>query len=86
MTTVTAEKTIIMEYFALLREERGCSREEYTTQAETTAQLYAELRERYGFTLDTNLLRVAVNSIFATWETHINPGDTVVFIPPVAGG
>jgi molybdopterin synthase sulfur carrier subunit len=29
---------------------------------------------------------VAVNTEFADWSRRLNAGDTVVFIPPVAGG
>ena len=32
------------------------------------------------------MLRVAVNSEFGEWEQPLSEGDSVVFIPPVAGG
>jgi molybdopterin converting factor small subunit len=32
------------------------------------------------------MLRVAVNGDFGEWEHPLAAGDTVVFIPPVAGG
>ncbi|HEV7678911.1 MAG TPA: molybdenum cofactor biosynthesis protein MoaE [Candidatus Dormibacteraeota bacterium] len=31
-------------------------------------------------------LRVAVSQSYASWETPVSAGDTVAFIPPVAGG
>ena len=31
-------------------------------------------------------LRVAVNQAYAAWDTVVGEGDTVAFIPPVAGG
>ena len=31
-------------------------------------------------------LRVAVNEAYASWDTPVGEGDTVAFIPPVAGG
>ena len=31
-------------------------------------------------------LKVALNSEFSDWQTPLKHGDTVVFIPPVAGG
>jgi molybdopterin converting factor subunit 1 len=31
-------------------------------------------------------LAVAVNRVYAGFETRLNPGDEVVFIPPVSGG
>jgi molybdopterin converting factor small subunit len=32
------------------------------------------------------VLRVAVNAEFGDWSQPLAHGDTVVFIPPVAGG
>ena len=75
-----------IQYFALLREQAGRSGERVTTAASTAADLYDELRLRYGFTLPLALLRVAVNDEFCAWTTRLRTGDRVVFIPPVAGG
>jgi len=79
-------KTINIHYFALLREERGCSEETLETQVATPLALYQLLRERHGFRLEPKHLRVAVNEIFSDWNAELNSGDVVVFIPPVAGG
>ncbi len=54
-------KTIRVQYFALLRDQRGLADESLATAAGTPAGLYAELRARYGFTLPVEQLRVAVN-------------------------
>jgi molybdopterin converting factor subunit 1 len=79
-------KTIHVEYFAILREQRGLKQEELTTEAATAAEFYDELRARHGFTLEAGRLRVAVNDEFVPWGSPLDAGDTVVFIPPVAGG
>ena len=79
-------KTVNVQYYAVLREERGDSEERLETAAPTAAALYAELRAKHGFSLDANQLRVVINEAFQPWETPIATGDTVVFIPPVAGG
>jgi molybdopterin converting factor subunit 1 len=79
-------KHLTVQYFALLREQAGRREEALTTAAGTPAELYQELRQRYPFTLASEVLRVAVNSEFAEWSTPLRAGDTVVFIPPVAGG
>ncbi|MEE8077567.1 MAG: MoaD/ThiS family protein [Pseudomonadales bacterium] len=79
-------KMIHIQYFAVLRELAGRSDEAVATDAETAAQLYGELLERYGFTLDPNQLRVVVNDAFGEWTTPLRDGDEVVFLPPVAGG
>ncbi len=79
-------KNIHIQYFAVLREERGVSAEEVSTEAATTAELYRELQEKFKFRLNTDLLRVAVNDEFQPWNTPLKDQDRVVFIPPVAGG
>jgi molybdopterin converting factor small subunit len=79
-------KTIHLQYFALLREQRGLGGEQLQTQAATAGQLYEELRQRHGFTLPAERLRVAVDGEFAPWSTPLADGAQIVFIPPVAGG
>ena len=44
-------KTIDVQYFAILREQRGLGREKVSTAAVTAGELYAELGARHGFTL-----------------------------------
>lgn len=78
--------TIQVHYYAVLREQRGCSEEQIITTSTTPQALYSELAARHGFHLPMSRLRIAVNSRFADWTTPLNQGDTVVFIPPVAGG
>jgi molybdenum cofactor guanylyltransferase len=75
-----------IQYYALMREQAGRSDETLETTAATPADLYSELKARYGFTLPREQLKVAVNSEFASWSQRLASGDSVVFIPPVAGG
>jgi Molybdopterin converting factor, small subunit len=75
-----------IQYFAVLREQAGCSEEQRQTAAATPAELYDEVRGAHGFTLPRTMLRVAVNDEFCEWSSPLQPGDRVVFIPPVAGG
>jgi molybdopterin-guanine dinucleotide biosynthesis protein A len=75
-----------IQYFAGLREERGLSEETLQTQAENPAQLFQELVERHGISFPVDRLKVAINDEFSTWEAPLSDGDSVVFIPPVAGG
>jgi molybdopterin-guanine dinucleotide biosynthesis protein A len=75
-----------VQYYALLREQAGRSEEMLDTTAATPVELYLELQARHHFQLNQQQLKVAVNSSFADWHTVLKSGDTVVFIPPVAGG
>ena len=75
-----------VEYFALFREQAGRAEETVETGAADPGQLYAELAERHGLTIEPARLKVAVNDRFVGWDVALTDGDRVVFIPPVAGG
>jgi len=77
---------ITLQYYAQLREQAGTSSEQLTTSAGTLRELYDELRQRHGFLLAADALKVAVNAQFCDWGRAPGEGDTIVFIPPVAGG
>ncbi len=78
-------KTVHIEYFAVLRECAGRDTEAVSTAAETPRQLYAELAARHHFPA-LQSIKVALNDEFSDMSAALKDGDTVVFIPPVAGG
>lgn len=78
--------TLHIQYFAILREQRGVSQEKLSTAASTPAALYEELRGRHGFSLPGDRVRAAVNDVFVDASAPLREGDRIVFIPPVAGG
>jgi molybdopterin-guanine dinucleotide biosynthesis protein A len=80
------QKRINVQYYALLREQAGRSDEHLVTAARTPRELYQELQQRHSFSLAPEMLRVAVNADFGEWTQPLADGDSVVFIPPVAGG
>src|SRR5687767_7980024 len=84
--TAAKARTLRIQYYAILREQAGRSEETLDTTAATPAELYDELRRRHPFQLTAAQLKVALNSEFSDWHTPLRHGDTVVFIPPVAGG
>jgi molybdopterin-guanine dinucleotide biosynthesis protein A len=84
--TTPARKHIKVQYYALLREQAGRSDEALVTGARTPRELYDELKARYPFSLAAEMLRVSVNAEFSEWSQPLADGDSVVFIPPVAGG
>jgi molybdopterin-guanine dinucleotide biosynthesis protein A len=83
---VSTMRRLHVRYFAVLREQAGRSSEELETHATTPRELYEELQRRRGLTLAPEFLRVAVNDEFGDWRSPLANGDTVVFLPPVAGG
>ena len=75
-----------LRYFAMLRESSGMESEGLSTSAKTPRELYAELRESRGFSLEETQIRVAVNGEFSALDNTLNEGDEIAFIPPVSGG
>jgi len=73
-------------YFAALREERGLAEEELSTSAGSPGELYEELRARHGFRLPPEAVRAAIDAEFRPMSHALSEGDTVAFLPPVAGG
>ncbi len=79
-------KTVRILWFSLLREKRGLGEESIQTSALTTAELYLELDAKHQLNLNHQKLRSARNDHFCSWDAEIFDGDTIAFIPPVAGG
>jgi len=79
-------KRVKLQYFALLRDQRGAAEETIATDAQTAGELYQRLQAQHGFTLGPAHVRAALNGEFAPWDAPLREGDTVVFLPPVAGG
>lgn len=77
---------IKIKYYASLREEAGCSEENWETNCKRGEELFEELRQKYHFSLKKDLLRLAINRKYQDFNHEILEGDEVVFIPPVAGG
>ena len=76
---------IRVEYFAILREHVGKSAEELHTTASTAGALFDELDSRDAFPSMARI-KVAINDEFSDWDATLSDGDSIVFIPPVAGG
>ena len=81
-----AARRVRVQYFAILREQAGRAEEALETSAQTALELYEELRVRHGLKLAPEQLRVAINEEFGEWSQPLASGDTIVFLPPVAGG
>lgn len=79
-------KTVRVDYFALLKEQRGLASEKLQTECLTVLELYEELQRRHNFSLKHTSVAVALNDEFADWSKTICESDKIVFIPPVAGG
>jgi molybdopterin synthase sulfur carrier subunit len=69
-----------------LRDASGCDVEEAQSTHADARLLYAELRQRHGFPIRQESLRLAVNGQFASWDHALSDGDEVAFLPPMSGG
>ena len=72
-------------YFASLRDAAGMAAEGVEADGDLRS-LYATLRERHGFALPVERLRVAVDGAFARWDDAVRDGSEIAFIPPGSGG
>ncbi len=72
-------------YFASLRDAAGIESEIVEHDGDLQS-LYLTLREKYGFALPVDRLRVAMDGAFARWHDRPDDGAEVAFIPPVSGG
>lgn len=77
---------INVSYYAMFREAAGQSDETIEVESPDAVALFESLKEKYNFPLCRSQVRLAVNDAFVSWETPLNEGDSIVFIPPVAGG
>ena len=75
-----------VKYFAAMREAANKSEEVLETNSKLVSELFLELKKKYSFTIDRDILKVAVNEEYSTFEYELSDLDTIVFIPPVAGG
>lgn len=75
-----------IEYFAQFRSCARISSEVIFTVSISVLELFDLLREKYRFPLDMNSVGAVVNEDYADWNSMLQNGDRVVFIPPISGG
>jgi molybdopterin converting factor subunit 1 len=79
-------REIKLIYFAKVRQLTGIDQEIISTKATTPREIYKELQIKYNFNFPENYLKVAINEDYSHFDSELKSGDTLVFIPPVAGG
>src|ERR1700747_3226546 len=71
--------------FGPLRERVGVS--EMHLDGRTVQEVWDELVRRHpAASVDAGSIRAARNLGYCEWDTAVEGGDTIAFIPPVAGG
>lgn len=79
-------KNLEILYFASLAEQANKDEDTVEFTGDNLSELYQMLSEKYDFKLTQDKLAVAINHEMTRWDTPINDGDIIAFIPPVAGG
>ena len=79
-------KKIRIQYFAALREACGMGEEFIKTEAKSPKELFQDIQKRHHLHIAPGSLKVAINDEFSSWDSLLKSDDTVIFIPPVAGG
>lgn len=77
---------IKIKYFASLREKSNKLEETLDVSSANLADLYNKLSHEYKFPLNFEQVKYAVNSEYVSFDYQLKNGDTITFIPPVAGG
>ncbi len=77
---------LTVRYFAVLRERRGLETEVIEMPQMTARELADHLSHAHGLDLPASLIRIAVDGAFVDDSVALHDGQTVVLIPPVAGG
>ena len=75
-----------VRYFAVLRDRRGLGEESISTDPVTARELADRLIVLHKLDLPPSLIRIAVNGEFVGDQHMLADGDSVVLMPPVAGG
>ena len=76
---------VVVQYFAVLRERRGCQAESVEVEAGTTVgELFAQL---FPAGSEGNLtVGYARNQAWVSSDEPIAEGDEIAFLPPLGGG
>ena len=77
--------TVIVHYFAALREAKGCSQESVALRkGESAEALYRRLFSEGSSPFIP--VAYAINQEYASGDTPLMDGDELAFIPPIGGG
>ena len=77
---------VTIKYFAAIREATGKNEEVVHTTAKNPSELLRQLKQQYAIDFKEDNLKVALNEEYVSFSSPLKERDTVVFVPPVAGG
>ena len=83
---------MIIKYFSWIKEHVGKSEEQIELQdhinnVNELINYLNELDKKYSLILEKkNLIKIAVNKTYSSFDTNISNNDEIAFFPPVTGG
>ena len=83
---------MIIKYFSWIKEHIGKSEEQielpdYINNVNELINYLNDIDEKYNLIFDKKeLIKIAVNKTYSSFETNINDNDEIAFFPPVTGG
>ena len=83
---------MIIKYFSWIKEHIGKSEEEIDLPSNITnvnqlINYLNEIDEKYNIIFEKKeLIKIAVNKTYSSFDTNINNNDEIAFFPPVTGG
>ena len=83
---------MIIKYFSWIKEHIGKSEEQielpdHIKNVNELINYLNDIDEKYNLIFDKKeLIKIAVNKTYSSFETNINDNDEIAFFPPVTGG
>ncbi len=83
---------MIIKYFSWIKEHIGKSEEQielpdHIKNVNELIKYLNEIDEKYNLIFDKKeLIKIAVNKTYSSFDTNIKDNDEIAFFPPVTGG
>ena len=83
---------MIVKYFSWIKEHIGKSEEQidlpsHITNVNQLINYFNEIDEKYNLIFEKKeLIKIAVNKTYSSFDTNIINSDEIAFFPPVTGG
>ena len=83
---------MVVKYFSWIKEHIGKSEEQidlpiYITNVDQLINYLNQIDEKYNIIFEKKeLIKIAVNKTYSSFDTTISNSDEIAFFPPVTGG